>query len=133
LLFGTVDSKFDKFKKIEEAMLSDLDKWVANFYFEIEKIKLMDIKVDQESGDLYYRPLGVHTEEKNENKDNSDSSSSKSDSSSSESESNSQSDTDSDASGPTINTASVISVSDDGKSKGESSFVDTSMDSEERE
>lgn len=45
LLFGTVDSKFDKFKKIEEAMLSDLDKWVANFYFEIEKVKLMDIKV----------------------------------------------------------------------------------------
>jgi hypothetical protein len=45
LLFGNVEPTFDKFKKIETSMMKDLDKWLANLYFEVEKINLMDIKI----------------------------------------------------------------------------------------
>lgn len=38
-------------------MMQDLDKWVANLYFEIEKVNLMDIKVDKRTRKLYYQPL----------------------------------------------------------------------------
>jgi len=44
LLFGNVDLKFDKFCRIEEKLIADLDNWLANFYFEIEKVNLMDLK-----------------------------------------------------------------------------------------
>ena len=54
----------DKFDKIEMAMMKDLDKWVSNLYFEVEKINLMDLKHDKKSKRLYYRPLtGMTTQE----------------------------------------------------------------------
>ena len=54
LLFGNVNPNIDKFMKIEQQMMQDLDKWVANLYFEIEKVNLMDIKVDKRTRKLYY-------------------------------------------------------------------------------
>lgn len=53
-LFGGVNPTIDKFKKIEQEMMKDIDKWLCNFYFEIQKINLMDIKIEPETGDMYY-------------------------------------------------------------------------------
>jgi len=64
LLFGGVKTHFDKFKRIETEMMADLDKWVSNLYFEIEKVNLMDIKVDEATEKLYYSPVsGVTPQE----------------------------------------------------------------------
>ena len=64
LLFGQVQHQFDKFKKIEKTMMADLDKWVSNLYFEIEKVNLMDIKIDDATKKLYYSPVsGVTPQE----------------------------------------------------------------------
>ena len=61
LLFGNVDPRIDMFNKIEMAMMKDLDSWVSNLYFEIEKVNLMDIKEDKKSRKLYYAPLSGMT------------------------------------------------------------------------
>ncbi len=61
LLFGNVDPRMDKFDKIESAMMNDLDSWVSNLYFEIEKVNLMDIKEDKKSRNLYYQPVSGMT------------------------------------------------------------------------
>jgi len=37
--------------------MQDLDNWIANLYFEIEKVNLMDIKIDKRTRRLYYQPL----------------------------------------------------------------------------
>ena len=42
-------------------MMSDLDNWVSNLYFEIEKVNLMDIKIDEEKDKLYYSPVAGAT------------------------------------------------------------------------
>ena len=64
LLFGGVKTQFDKFSKIETEMMRDLDNWVSNLYFEIEKVNLMDIKVDATNDKLYYSPVsGVTSQE----------------------------------------------------------------------
>lgn len=46
LLFGSVTSSLDKFSKIEQLIVKDLDNWLCNLYFEIEKVNLMDLKSD---------------------------------------------------------------------------------------
>jgi hypothetical protein len=33
MLFGNVNSKFDKYERIEEYMKKDLDNWLCNLYF----------------------------------------------------------------------------------------------------
>lgn len=63
LMFGNVNPVFDMFKKIETSIMRDLDKWVANLYFEVEKVNLMDIKVDKRSKQLYYAPIGGSVQE----------------------------------------------------------------------
>lgn len=45
LLFGNVDPQIDKYRKIENKMIQDVDNWLGNLYFEIEKVNLMDIKI----------------------------------------------------------------------------------------
>jgi len=55
LLFGGVNVSFDKFGRIEDQYKSDVDNWLCNLYFEIEKIKLSEIKVHPDSRKLYYR------------------------------------------------------------------------------
>lgn len=69
LLFGNVNVKFDKFGKIEQCYKDDLDNWLCNLYFELEAIKLSDVKIINKSVDsdgfaksastfeLYYAPL----------------------------------------------------------------------------
>jgi hypothetical protein len=57
LLFGGVNPTIDKFAKIEREMMRDLDAWICNLYFEIEKINLMDIKIEEGTGDMYYQPV----------------------------------------------------------------------------
>lgn len=37
--------------------MKDIDAWSANLYFEIERVKLMDLKLDQRSDRLYYKPV----------------------------------------------------------------------------
>lgn len=54
LLFGGVNPTIDKFAKIEREMMRNLDAWICNLYFEIEKINLMDIKVEESTGEMYY-------------------------------------------------------------------------------
>ncbi len=46
LLFGNLDPNMDRYELIEEQMMSDLDNWTANLYFEIERVKLMDLKIE---------------------------------------------------------------------------------------
>ena len=57
LLFGNVKPEFDKFKRIEKEMMADLDNWISNLYFEIEKVNLMDIKIEEETEKLWYSPV----------------------------------------------------------------------------
>lgn len=57
LLFGSANFSFDKFSRIEQQMMKDLDSWLCNVYFEIEKINLMDLKADERTGRLYFSPL----------------------------------------------------------------------------
>ena len=57
LLFGGVNPTIDKFAKIEREMMRDLDAWICNLYFEIEKINLMDIKIEEATGEMYYQPV----------------------------------------------------------------------------
>ena len=70
LLFGNVDPRIDKFDKVELSMMKDLDSWVANLYFEIEKVNLMDIKEDKKTKKLYYQPVSGMTaqEQQQQNK-----------------------------------------------------------------
>ena len=56
-----MDPRIDKFDKIEMSMMKDLDSWVANLYFEIEKVNLMDIKEDKKTKKLYYQPVSGMT------------------------------------------------------------------------
>ena len=55
LLFGGIKVNLDKFGRIEEQYKADVDNWLCNLYFEIEKIKLSEIKVHPEDSKLYYR------------------------------------------------------------------------------
>ena len=48
-------------------MMGDLDNWVANIYFEIEKVKLMDLKLDERTDRLFYKPVvGTTVQELNQ-------------------------------------------------------------------
>lgn len=47
LMFGNVDPTVDQFGKFEKKMMRDLDEWLCNAYFEIEKVNLRDLKVEQ--------------------------------------------------------------------------------------
>ena len=42
-------------------MMEDLDNWTANLYFEIEKVKLMDLKIEPKTDRLFYKPVVGHT------------------------------------------------------------------------
>ncbi len=64
LLFGNIDPGVDKFRTIEKRMGCDIDNWLCNCYFEVEKINLMDVKIDTDTSKLYYRPvMGVSAQE----------------------------------------------------------------------
>ena len=54
LLFGNVNPNIDKYMKIEESLMKDLDNWISNLYFEIEKVNLIDMKIDKRTRKLYY-------------------------------------------------------------------------------
>ena len=47
LLFGNVNQKFDKFARLEQKWVKDLDDWICNLYFEVEKVNLMDLLIDK--------------------------------------------------------------------------------------
>jgi hypothetical protein len=49
LLFGEVDPDLDRFVMIEDKMKEDIDSWLANLYFELEKVNLMDLKVEPDT------------------------------------------------------------------------------------
>ena len=61
LLFGNVDPRIDMFNKVEMAMMKDIDSWVSNLYFEVEKVNLMDVKEDKKTKKLYYMPVAGMT------------------------------------------------------------------------
>ena len=61
LLFGNVNPNMDKFEKIETRMMQDLDNWTANLYFEIERVKLRDLKIEPKTDRLFYKPVVGHT------------------------------------------------------------------------
>ena len=74
LIFGNVDPRVDMFNKMELAIMKDLDQWVSNLYFEIEKVNLMDVKDDKKTKKLYYQPVSGMTaqeqQQKNKQEDN---------------------------------------------------------------
>jgi hypothetical protein len=49
-----VNSSFDKFGRIEDHYKKDIDNWVCNLYFEVERIKLSEIKTHSVTRELYY-------------------------------------------------------------------------------
>lgn len=57
MLFGNVDPTIERYQMVEEKIMKDLDSWSANCYFEIERVKLMDLKIDPRSDRLYYKPV----------------------------------------------------------------------------
>ena len=38
-------------------MRQDLDNWTANLYFEVERVKLMDLKVESKTDRIFYKPV----------------------------------------------------------------------------
>lgn len=64
MLFGAVNPNMDRYLKIEGVIQKDLDAWLTNLYFEIEKVNLTDIKVETKTDRLFYRPVvGVSPQE----------------------------------------------------------------------
>jgi len=59
LMFGFLNNKFDKFKKLESAMQNDLDKWLCNTYFEIQKCNLADIQYATVTKELYHKRVDL--------------------------------------------------------------------------
>ena len=57
LLFGAVNKKYDKFSRLEERWIENLDHWLCNMYFEVEKINLMNLKWSDEMSQLYFSPI----------------------------------------------------------------------------
>jgi len=57
LLFGNVNPSLDRFELIEDQVMTDLDRWTANLYFEIEAVKLIDLKLETSTDRLFYRPV----------------------------------------------------------------------------
>jgi hypothetical protein len=57
LLFGNLNPNLDRFELIEEQMRQDLDNWTANLYFEVERVKLMDLKVESKTDRIFYKPV----------------------------------------------------------------------------
>jgi len=55
LLFGSVNVGFDKFGRMEDHYKNDVDNWLCNVYFEIDRIRLSEIKINQETKELYHR------------------------------------------------------------------------------
>jgi hypothetical protein len=37
--------------------MTDVDRWTANLYFEIEAVKLIDLKLETATDRLFYRPV----------------------------------------------------------------------------
>jgi hypothetical protein len=56
-MFGSVSSSLDKYTKIEQLIVEDLDNWLCNLYFEIEKVNLMDLKSDLTTDKLFFSPV----------------------------------------------------------------------------
>jgi hypothetical protein len=54
MLFGGMNLQFDKFGRLEEQYKNDLDNWLCNLYFEVERIKLSEIKIHPETKDMYH-------------------------------------------------------------------------------
>lgn len=38
-------------------MRKDLDNWTANIYFEVERVKLMDLKIESKTDRIFYKPV----------------------------------------------------------------------------
>lgn len=57
LLFGNVNPNLDRFELIEGEMRKDLDNWTANLYFEVERVKLMDLKIESKTDRIFYKPV----------------------------------------------------------------------------
>lgn len=51
---------------MEEHYKNEVDNWLCNLYFEIDKIRLSEIKIDKESKQLYHR---VHNKKENKAND----------------------------------------------------------------
>ena len=45
---------------MEEHYKGDVDNWLCNLYFEIDKIRLSEIKIHKETKELYHRVHKVH-------------------------------------------------------------------------
>lgn len=41
---------------MEELWIKDLDNWLCNLYFEVDIVKLMDLKYSEETEGLYFHP-----------------------------------------------------------------------------
>jgi hypothetical protein len=54
LLFGGMDLQYDKFGRLEQKIKEDVDNWLCNLYFEIDRIKLSEIKIHPQSQELYH-------------------------------------------------------------------------------
>lgn len=44
--------------------MSNLDNWVGNLYFELEKVNLVDVKVEPKTDKLFYAPVAGVTQAK---------------------------------------------------------------------
>jgi hypothetical protein len=54
LIFGAINSAIDKYGRIEDQYKKDVDNWLCNVYFEIERIKLSEIKIHPRTNELYH-------------------------------------------------------------------------------
>ena len=54
LLYGFGYNNVYKYRDIEDAVKHDLDKWLCNMYFEIEPLKIDNVRVHQRNKTIYY-------------------------------------------------------------------------------
>lgn len=55
MVFGDGFTHVTKYRDIEYAIQQDLDKWLCNMYFEIEPLKMYDVRVDLKHKIILYK------------------------------------------------------------------------------
>jgi hypothetical protein len=58
ILYGNGSEHVAKYRDVEHAIKTDLDKWLCNMYFEIQPLRIANVLVDRKAKMiLYKKPL----------------------------------------------------------------------------
>lgn len=57
IMAGKVDKNISRFCEIESKIKSDLDSWLCNMYFEIDKMPMKNTKIDSKHNKIFLKSL----------------------------------------------------------------------------